>query len=101
VPDSLLQNPADREIFHNVAKTAESRTEEFYARVNTAMNAARLNGTMPPMEQMRKIESERQAALKQTVVELRSRLTPEGWKAIESFGQGGQGGAVVSSAPPQ
>jgi len=100
IADTLLRNPADRQVFREAAKEAQAKIEEYQARRESLRNTARVGGAAPTREQILATFAEWQSAVKLIVDGLRSRLTPEGWKALETFGDD-RGGAAVATAPPQ
>jgi hypothetical protein len=99
-PDPVASrlSPSDREVYQQIVKTTNARLEDQDKRSQQMMNAARVAGTMPDPAASKALWADREAALKKGLEELRNRLSPEGWKSVESFMLGigirmGQAGA--------
>lgn len=49
------------------------------------INAARVQGSVPPLEQMQKLNAERTRILQQGLETVKRELSPQGWTAVEAF----------------
>lgn len=99
-PVSGQLDPADREIFRQVTESVSAKLAAVQAQSQQMMNAARITGTMPDRQQFKVLSADRQAALRTGLEDLQSKLTPEGWQAVERFFQnmGGAGMMVTTVA---
>lgn len=91
IADSLLQDPADRRLFRHTAKESQRKFEENQTRREDLRNAGRVTGVRPTGEQIMAAFKEWRSATETIIANLRNRLTPEGWKALESY----------ATSPPQ
>lgn len=83
--DSLLSDPADRQVFRDTAKESQRKYEEYVARRNALRNVARVGGAYPTREQIMAAFTEWESSTKTIVASLRTRLTADGWKALERY----------------
>jgi hypothetical protein len=98
-PLSGQLNLADREIFRQVTESANARLAAVQARAQQMLNAARIAGTPPDLQQSKALNADRQAALRTGLDDLQARLSGEGWQSVERFLKGMSIGMVRSTSP--
>ena len=97
-PLSGQLNPADREIFRQVTESANAKLVAVETRAQQMLNAARIAGTRPDLQQSKALYADRQAALRTGLDELQAKLSGEGWQSVERFLKG-MGIGMVRAAP--
>ena len=65
-------------------------------RAQQMLNAARIAGTRPDLQQSKALNDDRQAALRTGLEDLQTRLSVEGWQTVERFLKG-MGGSMMRS----
>ena len=87
-PLSGQLNLADREIFRQVTESANAKLAAVQTRAQQMMNAARIAGTPPDLQQSKALNADRQAALRTGLDDLQAKLSGEGWQSVERFLKG-------------
>jgi uncharacterized membrane protein len=98
-PLSGQLNPDDREIFRQVIESVNAKLAAVQTRAQQMLNAARIAGTRPDLQQSKALYADRQAALRTGLDELQARLSGEGWQSVERFLKGMSIGMVRSTSP--
>jgi hypothetical protein len=79
-----LSDP-DRAGYREVSARVNTKLDANQRRSEQMMDAARVAGKMPEFAQMKALNDQRTAILKAGLDELRNRLSPAGWQAVEKF----------------
>lgn len=87
-PLSGQLNLADREIFRQVTESTNAKLAAVQTRAQQMMNAARIAGTPPDLQQSKVLNADRQAALRTGLDDLEAKLSGEGWQVVERFLKG-------------
>jgi uncharacterized membrane protein len=98
-PLSGQLNPDDREIFRQVIESVNAKLAAVQTRAQQMLNAARIAGTPPDLQQSKALNADRQAALRTGLDDLQARLSGEGWQSVERFLKGMSIGMVRSTSP--
>ncbi|MBZ5725421.1 MAG: hypothetical protein LAP87_10515 [Acidobacteriia bacterium] len=100
--EGVQLSAADRETFQKVAAATNARLAGNQQRSMDVMNAARLRGTLPDRQSAAALWQDRLAILKAGLADMRSKLSPEGWQAVEHFMMSmGFGAAGAPAQPPK
>lgn len=99
-PVAALLGAPDQEVWRKLVQDTNAKLEANRKRAMDAMNAARLQGTMPPRAALEAVEQERQSILKNGLQELRNRISPDGWQAIERFMKSSGAGMMIQRLEP-
>ena len=100
-PVSGKLEPADRAIFFEVVESVNARLAAVQERAQQVMNAARIAGTMPSLQQSKELNAARQTALKAGLADLECKLSPEGWQIVDRFLKDANSGGVMISVRPE
>jgi hypothetical protein len=103
-PVSDKLEPADRAILHQVLEAVNAKLAAIQERSGQIMNAARVAGTMPSLQQLKELSAARQTAIKAGLTDLESKLSPEGWQIADRFLKGmdaGSSSGVIISVRPE
>jgi hypothetical protein len=84
-PVSAQMAPSDREAYGQVAGAVNAKLAAVQKGSEDMLNAARIAETMPDAKRSKELNQQRMAALKAGLDELRNRLSPAGWQAVERF----------------
>ncbi len=98
--DGVQLNPVDRETFQKVAAATNARLAGNQQRSMDIMNAARLRGALPDRPSQEALWQDRLSILKAGLADMRSKLSPEGWQAVEHFMMSMGFGVGAAPAPP-
>ncbi len=99
-PVAALLSASDQEVWRDVVQTTSTKLAANQKRGMDVMNAARLQGTLPPREALQSLDQERQAIVRNGLQELRNRLSPEGWQGIERSMKNAGGAIMIQTAEP-
>ncbi len=94
-PVSRQLDSADREIFRQAIESVSAKLAAVQERGQQIGNAARITGTMPSREQSKALEADHMDALRSGLAELQSKLSPDGWQAVERFFKNMGGAGVI------
>ena len=84
-PVASRLNPADRDTYRQVVKITSERIQTLQKQGQDMINAARIAGKSPDPEQSKSLWASQETTLKSGVEQLQNKLSPEGWKAVETF----------------
>jgi hypothetical protein len=87
-PLSGQLNLADREIYGHLIDSVNAKLAAVQTRAQQMLNAARIAGTRPDLQQSKALNADRQAALRTGLDELQAKLSGEGWQSVERFLKG-------------
>jgi len=78
-------NPSDRATYQQIVKVTSQKLQALQKQGEQMVNAARIAGKPPDIEQSKSLWTSQETALKSAVQQLRDTLSPDGWKAVETF----------------
>jgi hypothetical protein len=84
-PVGVQLSAEDRTIWEQVTTTIMARLDAVEVKSQDMLNRARIAGKMPDVNESRALDQENRVALTEGLTDLRNRLSPAGWQAIERF----------------
>ena len=94
-PVAVLLSPSDSEVWRDIVEATNAKLADNQKRSIEIINAARLQGTLPPREKLQPLNQERQAIVMTGLQNLQNQISTEGWHVVERLMRDSGGGVMI------